>query len=130
MTQTGELAAGASIEIQATITIPIWARDVVLDADSLAVTAVSGWQAAITATAWITTERTVSPAVEFTPNRSRTGTPGAVVNYTHTLTNAGSYTDTFVLTSDSSQGWDVTVTPEDPVTLAGSGTSLSALART
>jgi serine protease AprX len=45
------------------------------------------------------------PGVELTPNLSSTVMAGQVVSYPHTLMNTGNYTDTFLLSLDSSQGW-------------------------
>ena len=37
--------------------------------------------------------------VRLAPDRAGAGLPGQTINYTHTLTNLGNYTDTFAFTS-------------------------------
>lgn len=44
-------------------------------------------------------------AVTINPDRNGTGTMGGTVRYTHTVTNTGNVTDTFLLSSVSSNGW-------------------------
>lgn len=63
--------------------------------------------------------RTVGPAPDigadefqivgllFAPDRTGSGLPEQVVQYTHFLTNTGSYTDTFYFSCHSSRGWQV-----------------------
>ncbi|HDD24948.1 MAG TPA: DUF1565 domain-containing protein, partial [Chloroflexi bacterium] len=41
------------------------------------------------------------------------GDPNSVVVHTHTVTNTGNYPDTFDLSVNNDQGWNVTVTPAD-----------------
>lgn len=55
-----------------------------------------------------------APAVEFGPDRTAAASPGASLVYTHTLVNAGNYTDTFQLT----------ITPEWRPTLSPTSTTL------
>jgi len=64
--------------------------------------------------------RTVGPAPDigadefqivdllFAPDRTGSGLPEQTVQYTHFLTNTGTYTDTFYFACHSSQGWEVT----------------------
>ena len=52
----------------------------------------------------------VVPLLAFAPDRERTSPPGSVL-YTHTLTNAGNYTDTISFDTLSSNGWGATVIP-------------------
>jgi uncharacterized repeat protein (TIGR01451 family) len=44
-------------------------------------------------------------AVTIVPDLNGTGTAGGTVRYTHTVTNTGNVTDTFLLSSVSSNGW-------------------------
>ncbi|MFQ5614911.1 MAG: right-handed parallel beta-helix repeat-containing protein, partial [Anaerolineales bacterium] len=63
--------------------------------------------------------------VELAPPFTSQGLPRHVALYTHTLTNTGNYTDTFVLSAQSNQGWVVTV----PVTVEiGAGLNITVLA--
>jgi len=50
-------------------------------------------------------------AAGFGPDRAGGGQLGQIVVYTHSVTNTGNYTDTFVLTHTGSLGWPVTLTP-------------------
>jgi hypothetical protein len=58
----------------------------------------------------------IVPDFAFAPDHNRAAEPGAMVIYTHTLTNTGSLSDTYSITWASSQGW-ATVTAPSPVTL-------------
>lgn len=44
-------------------------------------------------------------AVTIVPDRNGTGTAGGTVRYTHTVTNTGNVTDTWMLSAVSSNGW-------------------------
>ncbi|NIM18793.1 MAG: hypothetical protein GTO51_00860 [Candidatus Latescibacteria bacterium] len=44
-------------------------------------------------------------AVDFSPDRNGTATPGGTIQYTHIITNTGNVPDTFDLTFVSSEGW-------------------------
>ncbi len=58
----------------------------------------------------------------FAPdNESRGSSPGGVV-YTHTLTNTGGVADTFTLTTQSSNGWSVTLEPASSIALSAGQT--------
>ena len=65
--------------------------------------------------------------VALTGDQSGSASPGQTITYTHILTNTGSYTDTFEITSSSSQGW-ASVQPNAPITLsAGATTTIRAI---
>jgi serine protease AprX len=53
--------------------------------------------------------------VTLSANETAFAAPGETVTYTHTLTNSGSITDTYTLSSVSGEGWTATV--NSPVTL-------------
>ena len=46
-------------------------------------------------------------SVRLSPGYRQNARPGSVVTYTHTLTNTGGVSDTFILDIASSQGWPV-----------------------
>jgi hypothetical protein len=48
-----------------------------------------------------------APGVELGPDHSRYTTPGQNIRYTHTLTNTGTTTDTFIVEATSTQHWPV-----------------------
>ena len=76
-----------------------------------------------TATVSITLAGVRTPGVALTPDRSAIAVPGAVVTYTHTLTNTGDSPDAFDISHASSQGWAVTY--ETPIALgAGEAATL------
>jgi uncharacterized membrane protein len=51
------------------------------------------------------------PGLAFAPDRTGSADPGAVVTYTHTLTNTGNGPDTFTIALATDPGWSATVTP-------------------
>lgn len=59
----------------------------------------------------------------FSPDRSSTANPGATVNYTHTLLNTGTVTDSYQLAWSSGQSWS-TITATTPITLTPGQQSL------
>ncbi|MGQ9927371.1 MAG: NEW3 domain-containing protein [Chloroflexaceae bacterium] len=76
-----------------------------------------------TATATITVNVQRFRGVELTPDRADEGAPGAVLTFTHTLTNTGNAADSFDLSVSSSEpGWTVTVSPTVALDVPRNGT--------
>ncbi|MGD2164533.1 MAG: choice-of-anchor Q domain-containing protein, partial [Anaerolineae bacterium] len=72
-------------------------------------------------------EYRITHALELIPNQASSAIPGTDVIYVHTLTNHGTYTDTFDLSLSSSQGWSVSLSPGGPVALgAGDSSAITA----
>ncbi len=82
---------------------------------------------ALSASATDTTTVPVETGLLFTPNHSRIVNAGATQVYTHTLTNQGNLTDTFALTSNSSQGWLDSLTPDPLVVAPGTSVPVTAV---
>jgi len=76
-----------------------------------------------TATATITVNVQRFRGVELTPNREAEGAPGAVLTFTHTLTNTGNAADSFDLSvTSSAPGWTATVSPAAALDVPRNGT--------
>jgi len=112
------LAAGGTQQVVATVSAPDGAAVGVVE--STVITAASQAAPSIFDTVTDTTTVTQVAGVQLAPDRVGNAAPGAVITYTHTLTNSGNYTDTFTLGYSSSQGWALVVPPS--VTLAAGGT--------
>ena len=84
--------------------------------DSTLITATSQADPTVSDAATDTTTVGQVAGVELAPDLSGTSTPGAVIIYTHILTNTGNGTDTFAITHTSSQGW--TVAYDTPIVLS------------
>ena len=56
------------------------------------------------------------------PDQAQFGQPGQIVTYTHLLTNTGNVTDSYTLSFNSSQNWNVNIVPSSVTSLDG-GTS-------
>jgi hypothetical protein len=63
-------------------------------------------------------------SVSLTPEHGDTASPGTTITYTHAVTNAGNGLDTFSFSTTSSQGWSVSVTPNDATVPAGTSAAL------
>ncbi|MCO5185199.1 MAG: FG-GAP-like repeat-containing protein [Anaerolineae bacterium] len=101
-----ELASGASAEITALVTVPA----VVAMTEVTTITVTSSQDGAVAAE--VTDTVTVPPptaAVALSPGQQITVTPGTTALFTHTITNTGTWTDTFTVEAVSSQGWTVTI---------------------
>ncbi len=57
----------------------------------------------------VTPAAVAEPGVELSPGGAQTALPGANVHYSYVLTNTGATTDTFILSYQSSRGWDVSL---------------------
>ncbi len=76
-----------------------------------------------TATATITVNVQRFRGVELAPDRESEGGPGAMLTFTHTLTNTGNAADSFDLSVSSSEpGWTVTVSPTATLDVPRNGT--------
>ncbi|MCX7681277.1 MAG: right-handed parallel beta-helix repeat-containing protein [Anaerolineae bacterium] len=91
-----------------TVTVDISPTDSIL-AGTVVITAAgpSGGGAAVTDT--IIVNQIVD--LDFAPDRAATNHTGGAVAFTHMLTNAGNYTDTFYLSWWNADGWNVSVQP-------------------
>jgi uncharacterized membrane protein len=100
-----------------TVTVPSGAISSTVDTTTI--TATSQYSTAVSASVADTTTVNRILGVQLAPNRSQSTDPDTTVVYTHTLTNAGNYTDTFNLAWSSSHGWPVSLLqPTTPVTLS------------
>ncbi len=105
------LGAGEIAAVRVSVTVPAGVISGTL-VDVAVVTATSQTDPGISAAAADTTTAAFAPAMSFAPDGLTTGaTEGTTYPYTHTLTNLGNYTDTFVLTYTSSLGWGSLITP-------------------
>ncbi|MCL4263510.1 MAG: right-handed parallel beta-helix repeat-containing protein [Anaerolineae bacterium] len=110
------LSPGEAASVQVTTTIPLTATGG--SSDVATVLARSQTDADVFDTAEDTTTVLGEPGygVIIEPDNTGTANAGDTVAYTHWVTNTGSFTDTFNLTTESSHGWP---TPDPlPVTLA------------
>ena len=107
---------GATATVVVSVTVPSDAISGTVDTTTI--TATSQFSTAVSAGVVDTTTVNRVYGVELAPNRSQAAAPDTVVVYVHTLTNTGSYTDTFTLASGSSQGWSVGLSPVGPIALA------------
>ena len=116
------LAAGETRTLTITVTIPADAAGQ-LTAETR-VTAKSWADHNVTATATNTT--TVNKVYELLllPDNPRSGNPGEVLVYSHSLTNQSNITDSYALTATSSAGFGVVLSPATPITLTA-GASIS-----
>jgi hypothetical protein len=80
------------------VTIPLTLpEDVVISNDTFTLTATSGWQPNITASAIGFTQASAELAVSLGPDQSGSGLLGTEVSYAFTLANTGDFTDTYSL---------------------------------
>jgi uncharacterized membrane protein len=102
---TGELAPGEGQSIEVEVIV---GQSLPPLMDDFTLTAVSGLDVDVSASATGETQAEVSPDVELNPETARqTGLPGAVVTYTYEITNTGDYTDSFALAINST--WTATL---------------------
>ena len=92
---TGLLAAGESITVTVLVQIPDNMGNGYTDGTTL--TATSGLDPAVNASADVTTTANVNPGVEVVPPEDQTGFPLDVMSYDFQVTNTGDYTDSFAL---------------------------------
>jgi len=73
----------------------------------------------------------VGPAYQFEiePDQARSGVPGELVVYTHTITNTGMQTDTIVLSVQGLLGWQASVVPSSVVLAPGQSLPLTVSVR-
>ena len=114
------LARGASTTVYVTVTAA--ANAISGTVDTTTVTAASQADSSVKATASDTTTVKRVVGVQLAPNHSGQAKPGETITYTHILTNTGNYTDTFSITSSSSQGW-ASVQPTGLITLSAGATT-------
>ncbi|MFP4393905.1 MAG: PKD domain-containing protein [Anaerolineales bacterium] len=123
-TGTLALAAGESAEVSVAATVP---GDLISGtlSDIAIVTATSAADPAIFDTATATTTVGFAPGALFVGDEVTTGAQrDTSYDYTHTLTNTGNYTDTFILTYTTSAGWGALL-DTGPFTLShGAATSV------
>jgi hypothetical protein len=109
------LASGVSAEITASFTIP----NVIEAVETTVITATSSLDSAASAT--VTDSVVVgSPAagVSLSPGQQIDVEPGTTQIITHSITNTGTWTDTYTITFESSRGW-TTGAPVTVVLAAG-----------
>ncbi len=111
------LGADETASVRVSVTVPGGIVSGTL-VDVSVVTATSQTDPTASDAASATTRAAFAPGLDFAPpDRLTTGAAASSShNYTHTLTNRGNYTDTFVLTYTSSAGWGSLTTP-GPFTL-------------
>ncbi len=108
MSSVGPLAVGQAVQVPITVSIPSpVSEEVVIGSDTFTVTAVSGWDVNILASAQLTTLAEISPALAIMGDGLVTGTPGSTVTHTVNFINQGNYTDTLSFSLDG-QSWSTT----------------------
>jgi uncharacterized membrane protein len=118
---TPALPVGASTTVHITVTVP---ADAIADTvDETTLTAVSQFNAGVSATVTDMTTVNQVPDVSLSPGLEDSADPGKVVTYAHLLTNTGNGPDTFTLSALSSMGWTVTHSPT-PTLAAGASTTV------
>ncbi|MCB8923715.1 MAG: right-handed parallel beta-helix repeat-containing protein [Ardenticatenaceae bacterium] len=104
------LIPGESTPVTVTVAIPSGAANGQIDVAT--VTAQSLNAAANDSAADTSIVQVQGEGVLLEPDHSDVGAPGEMLVYHHTLTNTGSSTLTFLLATQSSQGWVTAVTPD------------------
>ncbi|MFQ6099686.1 MAG: right-handed parallel beta-helix repeat-containing protein [Anaerolineae bacterium] len=119
-----DLGPGMTATVQVRVTVP---QNVYTATDATVVTATSAFQQvsgllsfAPTATA-VNTTLVRRPHVTLSPGQESTADPGALVAYTHVLTNTGGLTDTYDITAT---GWVAGITPTVVYTVEPGSTAL------
>ncbi len=104
------LSAGQVFPISVTVDVPPGAISGTIDTTT--VTATSGIDPAVFDTALDTTTVVSDTAgVILSPDNVGSGAPGEILEYGHTISNLGGKIETFNMTIDSSEGWEVYVNP-------------------
>jgi len=98
-----QLGAGLTDTIVVSLTVPVDAPDGIID--HTVVTATSQVSSTIRAVITDTTIVRQVVYVELSPGYSQVAKPGAIVTYSHVITNTGITTDTFALEVTSSEAW-------------------------
>jgi hypothetical protein len=88
-----------------TVTVPVTVPVSPVYVDTVVVSATSIYSRTVSDAATDITYVNRTVKVELTPDRAVHSPPGETINYTHTVTNSGNYTDTFLLQAASSQCW-------------------------
>jgi uncharacterized membrane protein len=115
------LAVGETALVTVTVAVPLGAANGMVDVSS--VTAVSGNDTNVLATATNTTTVGISPlGVALSPGISLTALAGEMVLYQHTVTNTSQTEQVVALTAVSSELWSFTLSPIT-VTLPAGGTT-------
>jgi uncharacterized repeat protein (TIGR01451 family) len=99
----GPVAGGSEVNIIARVSVP---AGTVPGINPVSFTATSNNNGAIFDTIANTVTVNSFAAVDFSPDRNGTTTPGGTILYAHTITNTGNVGDTFNLSYVSSQGWN------------------------
>jgi len=114
-TDTVYLVGGASTVITVTVIVPPDAN--ATEVHTAIVTATSDTDSGVHDS--VTDITVAGPfGVSLWDDEEGNGQPGVNVLYTHVLSNAGHYTDTFDITSSASRGWPTTISPVPAVQLA------------
>ncbi len=117
------LGPGASHTIIATVNVPASATPGSVDTTVITATAQSDAGRFDTATDVTTIIANVTPTL--TPDYARSLKRGESTVYTHTLTNPGSASETYVLSASSTRGWATLLTPSPVTVPAGGSTSVA-----
>jgi uncharacterized membrane protein len=104
-----DLVPGATCAITVEVTIPAGAT---AGAQNITLTSSTAGPPAASDSVTDTVVVSAVPGLLFAPDYPNgSGDPGAVVTYTHTLTNTGNGTDSYTITLRADPGWTATVSP-------------------
>ena len=122
--QTIPLAPNEQMTIPVQVDIPqlVNHERVIVASDSFTLTATSGWETAVFTTALGTTYATTQPALQTSGDATLFVPPEQAITHTVTVTNTGSYTDTFDLELEGNS-WTTFSTVDDTGPLAPSATA-------
>jgi uncharacterized membrane protein len=116
------VAAGSSATVMVMVDVPAGLAAGTTDTINVAATSVPNPAVVDGAQDEITVA--LVPALTFTPDRAAGALPGTLAVYEHTLTNNGNGSDTFHLSSISSQGWSGSTQPIAVTLAAGVSTTV------